>query len=1104
MAVAENITVLFTDLVGSTELASSLTPDAADEVRRNHFSVLRKAIAAKGGTEVKNLGDGLMVVFPIASAGLACAVAMQQAVDRDNTGAGRPLGLRVGLSAGEATREADDYFGDPVIEAARLCARADFGQILVASLVRANAGRRSSHSFTSLGELDLKGLPHAVETLELRWDPLTDDAALSGGVPLPGRLVQRPNVGVVGRDVELASLLATVKRVASGEGREVVLIAGEPGQGKTTLVSEIARRAHEDGMTVLLGRCDEEVGVPYQPFHEGLTHYVAHTAETLLRCHVDAHGGELEPLVPALHRRLGDLPSLQSTDPDTERYLLYGATVGLLELASVQTPVVVVLDDLHWADKPSLQLFRHIVANTATTRLLILATYRDAELSASHPLTEALGGLLRQAGVTSIDLRGLDDTSVMAFMEAAAGHGLDEAGVELAHQVYRETDGNPFFVAEMLRNLAESGAIHQDSTGRWTAAHTEGQLALPHSVRAVIGSRLARLGDDATKLLATAAVIGRDFDLDLLAEATGGDEDEIIDVLDKAQRAALVAEVDGIPGRYSFSHALVQHTLYEDLGGTKRTRLHKTVGEAIERLYGTTNEERVGELARHFLLATRPANADKAITYAQRAGETALAALAPDDAVRYLSQALELLGRGAVDDPTRRIELLVGLGKAQRQAGIPAFRETLLDAARQARQLGDIDRLVAAALANNRGWFSSFGQLDTERVELIEAALHALSTSDSPDRARLLATLCSEIPYHSPLERRLALADEAKAIARRLGDRGTFVDVVAKCGAALKAPSTLATQLRDHAEAIAAATDLDDPYALIAAANTAYSLAVRAGQFELAAERLALLRDATERIGHPSFLWLDRNAAAGAALIQGDTEKAEQLVAAAFELGTASGQPDAFAYYGVQLIGTRDQQGRLGEIVSLVANAVAQHPSVPAYRAALTKAHLHANDHDAARRLIDEAAADVFSLPENNAWLDGMANYSEAVIELRLPAHSERLIERLVPFRDQVPYNGLTPQAPVATFLGGLATLLGRFDGAEDYFAQAAGLNARGEMRFAQAYTNMLWGRMLHRRNGPGDASRARNFLEKARDTAGSHGYAMVERRATTELSTLG
>ncbi len=1103
MATTVNITVLFTDLVGSTELASSLTPDAGDELRRDHFSALRQAIATSGGTEVKNLGDGLMVVFSTASASLSCAVAMQQAVHRDNARADRTLGIRVGLSAGEATSEDGDYFGDPVVEAARLCARAERGQILAADLVRASAGRRSPHEFTSLGVLELKGLPDPVETLEVGWEPLTDEAPSSGKVPLPTRLVHRPGVGVVGREEELASLSATAKAVASGEGREVVLIAGEPGQGKTTLVAEIARRAHEDGMTVLLGRCDEEVGAPYRPMQEALTHYVAHADEALLRSHVAVHGGELARMVPALQQRLGDLPSPQSTDPDTERYLLYAAAVGLLEQAAAAAPMLVVLDDLHWADRPSLQLLRHAVTNTSTARLLVFGTYRDGELSNSHPLTDALGSLHRERGVSSLHLKGLDDTGVIAFMESAAGHGLDDAGVGLAHQVYRETDGNPFFVSEMLRNLAESGAIYQDDSGRWTANDTEGQLALPHSVRAVIGSRLARLGDDATKVLSTASVIGRDFDLDLLAGVTGSDEDDLIDYLEQAQRAALVIEIRDTPGRYSFSHALVQHTLYEDLGGTRRTRLHRSVGQAIEHLYGENNDTRFGELARHFVLATRPTDADKAISYSRRAGEAALAALAPDDAVGYFTQALELEGQGVTVDPTDRIDLLISLGIAQRQAGMAVFRETLLEAARRAQGLGDTDRLVAAALANNRGWISAVGQLDAERVAVIEAALDALPESDSPERARLLATLCSEIIFHSPLERRLALADEAKAIARRLGDRATFVNVVSRSATALVAPSTLATMLADFEEVFAAVNELDDPVALLRIAHVGYALAIRTGQFELAGERLAKVHAMAEKLRQPLFLWITSYNAAAVALLHGNPEEAEQLAGVALEVGTASGQPDAFTYYGIQLMMTRDQQGRMGELVPLVADAAERNRSMPTFTAALAAAHLNAGNEEAARELVDAAAADSFALPEDNAWFDGMANYTRVVTELKLRASAERLIERLAPFRDQVPHNGIIPQPPVAMYLGGLAIVVDRFEEAESYFMQAADLNTSGEMKYAEAYTNMLWGRMLRIRDEASDADRARELLELARESAAAHGYVIVERLAQAELSKL-
>ena len=335
MATTENITVLFTDLVGSTELASSLTPEAGDDVRRKHFSALRQAIATSGGTEVKNLGDGLMVVFPAASAALSCAVAMQQAVHRDNAGPNGLSGSGWESSAGEATREDDDYFGDPVIEAARLCARAEAGQILASDLVRANAGRRSAHAFTSLGELELKGLPEPIETLEVGWEPLGTMLPRLGTVPLPTRLTtssrrrghrSRERARPLGRRRQAVSPGRRARGGPSGRG-------ARPGKDHPCVRARPpASRSGDDGAPRSLrrgGGCSVP-SVPRSPLPlRGLT-----PTKRLLRAHVAAHGGELARLVPALGQRLGELPPPQTTDPDTERYLLYAAVVGLLEEAS--------------------------------------------------------------------------------------------------------------------------------------------------------------------------------------------------------------------------------------------------------------------------------------------------------------------------------------------------------------------------------------------------------------------------------------------------------------------------------------------------------------------------------------------------------------------------------------------------------------------------------------------------------------------------------------------------------------------------------------------------------------------------------------------------
>ncbi|HUY66087.1 MAG TPA: adenylate/guanylate cyclase domain-containing protein [Acidimicrobiales bacterium] len=246
----ESVAILFTDIVGSTELSQRFSPEVADDIRRGHFSILRQAIAETGGTEVKNLGDGLMVVFGSASAALTCGVAMQQGVELDNRRGQDSVGLRVGLSGGEVSKEDDDYFGDPVVEAARLCSTCEGGQVLAADVVRLMAGRRSPHQYRALGELTLKGLPDPVEIIEIVWEPL-GRADSDIAVPLPGRLAVCPGVGVVGRQTELATLTEVAKRVAGHEGREVLLIPGEAGLGKTTLIAEAARTAFEAGACVV-------------------------------------------------------------------------------------------------------------------------------------------------------------------------------------------------------------------------------------------------------------------------------------------------------------------------------------------------------------------------------------------------------------------------------------------------------------------------------------------------------------------------------------------------------------------------------------------------------------------------------------------------------------------------------------------------------------------------------------------------------------------------------------------------------------------------------------------------------------------------------------
>jgi hypothetical protein len=782
--------------------------------------------------------------------------------------------------------------------------------------------------------------------------------------------------------------------------------------------------------------------------------------------------------------------------------LLFAAVIGLLTAVSAHQPVVLVLDDLQWADKGTLLLLRSLGAAEQSMRVLVLGTYRDSELSRSHPLLETLAALRRQGGVSRIELTGLDDSGVVSFMEAAAGQTLDGAGIGLAHAVYRETDGNPFFVSELLRHLSETGAIHQDATGRWVAEDSLDQTALPDSVREVIGARVGRLGSDAERVLSMAAVIGRDFDLDVLARATKTSEDEVLDILDAATSVALVHELANAPGRYNFAHALIQHTLYEDLGPTRRARVHRQVAEALEDLCGDRPGNRIGELARHWFSATQPIDLTKAINYSRQAGDGALSALAPANALRYYAQALDLYSQATDPDLVLGIDLAIGIGTAQRQTGDPTFRDTLLDAAHRAADLGDTDRLVAAALANDRGFFSVFGVIDADKVAILGTALEGLSPSDT-HRPLALANLCKELTYGTPLERRRTLADEAIALAEADGDDAVTVRVLNHVSLPLLVPPLLDQALERSARSLALAERVGDPVLLFWAATMRRIAAACASDIEELDRCLGIAGSQAEQLDQPSLNWLQTLSRATRALVAGDANLAEQLATEALQIGTDSGEPDAAMIFGPQLIGVNFERGTLDDFVTIIEQSAIENPGVPSFVAALALAQVEGEDTHSAHHLLEEFAATDFELPLDFVWLTGMALYAEAAFECRDPKYAEPMFERLSPWSGRLVYDAATAAGPVDHFLGGLATVIGRYDEANAFFAQSSAFCGRVGAKFYAARTDLSWGRMLAERQAPADIEKARGLLTKAHTAAVTHGYRTVERRAAGALREL-
>jgi class 3 adenylate cyclase/pimeloyl-ACP methyl ester carboxylesterase len=563
----ETVTLLFTDLERSTEVRRRLGDDEAQALWRSHLRLLRSVVAAHAGQEVKTRGDGIMVAFGNARDALACAVAMQQAVHRQNEHADEShrQRMRVGLDVGDASHEENDYFGMPVVVAERLCSEADGGQILASERLRGVVGSLGGYDFSDSHSLALKGIDEPLGACEVLWEHLLDESA----APLPPRLASEERTTFVGRERELERLRHHWERARGGQ-RQLALVTGEPGIGKTRLAAEFAISAHAEGATVLFGRSDESAELAYQPFAEALRHYVVTCPTHELRNQIGARGPALTRLVPELSERLPDLPVPPSVEPEGERHRLFEAVAHLLAEASHWAPVVIILDDLHWADEPSLLMLKHIVRSQGQSPLLILGTYRETELPRTHPLSRALADLRRDHAFDRLSLGGMSKGDVGALIGTRAGGDAPPAFVQAIHE---QTEGNPFFIEEVLRHLTETGAISQQE-GRLTTDPSVAELAIPEGVKEVIGQRLSRLSEECNSVLTVASVIGREFGLDALERASDLSGDRLLDLVEEAVAARVVSEVPHVVGRYGFSHALIYETLYEELTTTRRVSLH--------------------------------------------------------------------------------------------------------------------------------------------------------------------------------------------------------------------------------------------------------------------------------------------------------------------------------------------------------------------------------------------------------------------------------------------------------------------------------------------------------------------------------------------------
>src|SRR2546426_8208808 len=593
----------------------------------------------------------------------------------------------------------------------------------------------------------------------------------------------------VGRHHELVELRAGLEDAVGGRGRSF-LVVGEAGIGKTRLVEELAREAAERGPLVLWGRCWEGEGAPpYWPWIQVIRAYlrIAHS-EGLPRVAGGAGAPYLAQLVPELGGAQSPGPSVP---PQSEhaRFYLFDAVATFLQSRPDHTPLVLVFDDLQWADTPSLLLLQFLVHELRDTAMLVVATYREIEARQNPHVADILGALARDG--RHLPLRGFGEEEVALFIEGKTGRSVSAA---LVRAVHRETEGNPFFVDEIVHLLVAEEALERRD------AMIARRLPVPQGVREVIRRRLAPLPAPCRDALTFASVVGREFGLGALQRACGLGADALLEVLRPALGREILVPDPRTAGRYRFAHALIRETIYEELGAAERARLHGRIGEVLEALHQMDPTPQLATLAHHFLEAVPAGGAEKAVAYSTRAARYAEASLAYEDAAVLFERALEVLAEAHPADVRERCELLLARGGAQWKAGDgPGARETFRQAADIARRIGDAPLLARSALGfageGSRLLWVRSGVVDQPRIELLQEALDGLGERDPGLRARLLARLAINLYWAPEPERVLALSEEAVTLARQLGDPRDLAAVLRARWVALWRPETAEERL---------------------------------------------------------------------------------------------------------------------------------------------------------------------------------------------------------------------------------------------------------------------------------------------------------------------
>lgn len=865
----------------------------------------------------------------------------------------------------------------------------------------------------------------------------------------------------VGRSDELTRLDAALAGARDGRGG-AVLVAGDPGIGKTQTAEEAAERAESLGFRTYWGRCHSDAGAPsLWPWLQVLRAHTERSEPNTLRTELGAHASVLAAVLPALRERLPVLSAPPTLHAEESRFRLLEAITGWIRRASATSPWLVLLDDLQWADLPTLQLFRFAARELRDAPVLLVGTLRDTELD---PAGDALR-VLREAGAQRIDLTGFAETQVAQLLAPKIG---DAQSAAWARAVCAATGGNPFFVDRVARLLPAGG----DGTDA-------DALRIPEEVRDVILGQLARLDAEDARVVATAAVIGRDFELSLLARVCELDTIETLRRLGTALEARLVRE-GADPRHYGFVHPLIQEVVYGSLSPAERDGCNRRVGEALESWPAGDGGDHLAQLAHHFVNAAHLGVAERAAHYADRAAEAAATLSAYEEAVRLLEAALALYAREPAND-LRRVDLELRLGEAFRGASDHTrARRAFGEAAATARRLGDPERLARAALGF-AGFWASLGFVDAKTTALLEEAVAQLGDAAPAQRSRLLARHALELTLGCSGDRALLESTSARALdlARESGDEAALAHALYARQLALGV-GHLPSLWTKAAELAERAGEIDLALAALAwKTGEALQVGDMAGFDVAASEHAALAGTALHRTAALNqIVWRGIRA-----IYDGRFADAEGVIG---EIPRRFEPPQVASYAAPAILAIRWHQGRIAEMEPLLRGLADALPGTSSGHVWLAWIHTEQGDLDAARARMERVVANGFDLLARSPFLHLETTLLGQVMAATGDAdRADWIVEKLRPIARQRAVNaGLCDFGPVARTLGLLAAARGDFDLAVAELSEAVAADVRIGSKPHRVHCEIDLVRVLRERGAPGDAVRADELAERARDAA--------------------